>query len=131
MNQVNLRGRLTANPDIRNFVQKDGSTGTIAAFTLAVPDRNSKRDESGNFQADFIKCSSFGRNAEVIESFAVKGTELLVSGKLTSSSYEKGNVTVFTTEVTISNFEFVSGTKTKEAKESSKECDTKSELKKK
>lgn len=131
MNQVNLRGRLTANPDIRNFVQKDGSTGTIAAFTLAVPDRNSKRDESGNFQADFIKCSSFGRNAEVIESFAVKGTELLVSGKLTSSSYEKGNVTVFTTEVTISNFEFVSGTKTKEAKESSKEPDTTSEPKKK
>ena len=131
MNQVNLRGRLTANPDIRNFVQKDGSTGTIAAFTLAVPDRNSKRDESGNFQADFIKCSSFGRNAEVIESFAVKGTELLVSGKLTSSSYEKENVTVFTTEVTISNFEFVSGTKTKEAKESSKEPDTTSEPKKK
>ena len=131
MNQVNLRGRLTANPDIRNFVQKDGSTGTIAAFTLAVPDRNSKRDESGNFQADFIRCSSFGRNAEVIESFAVKGTELLVSGKLTSSSYEKGNVTVFTTEVTISNFEFVSGTKTKEAKESSKEPDTTSEPKKK
>lgn len=130
MNQVNLRGRLTANPDIRNFVQKDGSTGTIAAFTLAVPDRNSKRDESGNFQADFIRCSSFGRNAEVIESFAVKGTELLVSGKLTSSSYEKGNVTVFTTEVTISNFEFVSGTKTKEAKESSKESDTTSEPKK-
>ena len=131
MNQVNLRGRLTANPDIRNFVQKDGSTGTIAAFTLAVPDRNSKRDESGNFQADFIRCSSFGRNAEVIESFAVKGTELLVSGKLTSSSYEKGNVTVFTTEVTISNLEFVSGTKTKEAKESSKEPDTTSEPKKK
>ena len=142
MNQVNLRGRLTANPDIRNFVQKDGSTGTIAAFTLAVPDRNSKRDESGNFQADFIRCSSFGRNAEVIESFAVKGTELLdckavkgtellVSGKLTSSSYEKENVTVFTTEVTISNFEFVSGTKTKEAKESSKEPDTTSEPKKK
>lgn len=131
MNQVNLRGRLTANPDIRNFVQKDGSTGTIAAFTLAVPDRNSKRDESGNFQADFIRCSSFGRNAEVIESFAVKGTELLVSGKLTSSSYEKENVTVFTTEVTISNLEFVSGTKTKEAKESSKEPDTTSEPKKK
>lgn len=131
MNQVNLRGRLTANPDIRNFVQKDGSTGTIAAFTLAVPDRNSKRDESGNFQADFIRCSSFGRNAEVIESFAVKGTELLVSGKLTSSSFEKENVTVFTTELTIANFEFISGTKTKEAKESSKESDTKSEPKKK
>ena len=131
MNQVNLRGRLTANPDIRNFVQKDGSTGTIAAFTLAVPDRNSKRDENGNFPADFIRCSVFGKQAEIIESFAVKGTELLVTGKLTSSTFEKENVTVFSTEVTTISFEFISGTKTKEAKESSKESDTKSEPKKK
>ena len=117
MNQVNLRGRLTANPDIRNFVQKDGSTGTIAAFTLAVPDRNSKRDESGNFQADFIRCSSFGRNAEVIESFAAKGTEILITaGKLTSSSFEKQGVTVFSLEVNIISFEFIAGTKSKEAK---------------
>ena len=131
MNHVNLRGRLTANPDIRNFVQKDGSTGTIAAFTLAVPDRNSKRDENGNFPADFIRCSVFGKQAEIIESFAVKGTELLVTGKLTSSTFEKEHVTVFSTEVTTISFEFISGTKTKEAKESSKESDTKSEPKKK
>ena len=130
MNQVNLRGRLTANPDIRNFVQKDGSTGTIAAFTLAVPDRNSKRDESGNFQADFIRCSSFGRNAEVIESFAAKGTEILITaGKLTSGSYVKDGVTCFTVEVSISTFEFIGGTKSKEDKETSKEPDTKSKKK--
>lgn len=130
MNQVNLRGRLTANPDIRNFVQKDGSTGTIAAFTLAVPDRNSKRDESGNFQADFIRCSSFGRNAEVIESFAAKGTEILITaGKLTSGSYVKDGVTCFTVEVSISTFEFIGGTKSKEDKEASKEPDTKSKKK--
>lgn len=130
MNQVNLRGRLTANPDIRNFVQKDGSTGTIAAFTLAVPDRNSKRDESGNFQADFIRCSSFGRNAEVIESFAAKGTEILITaGKLTSGSYVKDGVTCFTVEVSISTFEFIGGTKSKEDKETSKEPDTKSNKK--
>ena len=130
MNQVNLRGRLTANPDIRNFVQKDGSTGTIAAFTLAVPDRNSKRDESGNFQADFIRCSSFGRNAEVIESFAAKGTEILITaGKLTSGSYVKDGVTCFTVEVSISTFEFIGGTKSKEDKATSKEPDTKSNKK--
>lgn len=131
MNQVNLRGRMTANPEIRYYQQKDGSTGTVAAFTLAVPDRNSKRDENGNFNADFIRCSVFGKQAEIIESFAIKGTELLVTGKLTSSTFEKENVTVFSTEVTTISFEFISGTKTKEAKESSKESDTKSEPKKK
>ena len=116
MNSVQLRGRLTADPEIKNFMMKDGSTGTVAAFTLAVPDRTAKRDENGNFQADFIRCSSFGRNAEIIEAFSMKGTEILItSGKLTSGSFEKEGVTVFSTEVTIQNFEFISGTKSKEA----------------
>lgn len=115
MNNVTLRGRLTADPEIKNFVMKDGSTGTVATFTLAVPDRTAKRDENNNFPADFIRCSCFGKNAEVIESFAVKGTELLVTGKLTSSSFEKQGVTVFSLEVNIISFEFIAGTKSKEA----------------
>lgn len=116
MNQVNLRGRLTAEPEIRTYPLKDGGMGTVAAFTLAVPDRTGKRDEHNNFPADFIRCSCFGKNAEVIESFAVKGTELLVTGKLTSSSFEKQGVTVFSLEVNIISFEFIAGTKSKEAK---------------
>lgn len=116
MNNVQLRGRLTADPEIRNYVLKDGSTGTVASFTLAVPDRTAKRDEHNNFPADFIRCVAFGKNSEVIESFAIKGTELLITlGKLTSGSYEKEGTTFFTTEVAINAFEFVSGTKSKES----------------
>ena len=116
MNSVQLRGRLVADPEVRTYMMKDGSTGTVAAFTLAVPDRTAKRDENNNFPADFIRCSCFGKNAEVIESFAVKGTELLVTGKLTSSSFEKQGVTVFSLEVNIISFEYIAGTKSKEAK---------------
>ena len=116
MNNVTLRGRLTADPEIRNYMMKDGSTGTVAAFTLAVPDRTAKRDENGNFQADFIRCSCFGRNAEIIEAFSMKGTEILITaGKLTSGSYDKEGITVFSTEVNIISFEFIAGTKSKEA----------------
>ena len=116
MNNVTLRGRLTADPEIRNYMLKDGSTGTVAAFTLAVPDRTAKKDENGNFQADFIRCSCFGRNAEIIEAFSMKGTEILITaGKLTSGSYNKEGITVFSTEVNISSYEFVSGTKSTEA----------------
>ena len=51
-----------------------------------------------------------------MEAFAVKGTEILITaGKLTSGSYKKEGVTVFTTEVLISSFEFIGGTKTTEA----------------
>ena len=116
MNNVTLRGRLTAEPEIRNYMMKDGITGTVAAFTLAVPDRTAKRDENGNFQADFIRCCSFGKNAEIIEAFSMKGTEILITaGKLTSGSYDKEGITVFSTEVNIISFEFIAGTKSKEA----------------
>ena len=121
MNQVNLRGRLVAEADIRTYPLKDGGMGTVAAFTLAVPDRTGKRDEHNNFPADFIRCSCFGKHADIMESFSMKGTELLVTGKLTSGSYEKDGVTVFSTEVTIQNFEFVSGTKAKGKAPESKE----------
>ena len=115
-NNVILRGRLTADPEIKNYMMKDGSTGTVADFTLAVPDRTAKRDENGNFQADFIRCSCFGRNAEIIQAFSMKGTEILITaGKLTSGSYNKEGITVFSTEVNIISYEFVSGTKSKEA----------------
>ena len=114
MNLANLRGRLVNDPEIKTFTAKDGTTGTVATFTLAVPDRNSKRDENNNYPADFIRCSCFGKTAEVVESYCVKGTELLVSGKLTSGSYEKENVTCFTVELSIMSMEFVSGTKSKE-----------------
>ena len=51
-----------------------------------------------------------------MESFAMKGTEILITaGKLTSGSYAKEGITVFSTEVNISSYEFVSGTKSKEA----------------
>ena len=79
MNQVNLRGRLTAEPEIRTYPLKDGGMGTVAAFTLAVPDRTGKRDEHNNFPADFIRCSCFGKHADIMESFSTKGTELLVT----------------------------------------------------
>lgn len=130
MNSVQLRGRLVADPEVRTYMMKDGSTGTVAAFTLAVPDRTAKRDENNNFPADFIRCCSFGKNAEVIESFAAKGTEILITaGKLTSGSYLKDGVTCFTVEASISTFEFIGGTKSKEDKEASKEPDTKSKKK--
>lgn len=116
MNQVTLRGRLTADPEIR--YTKDGDS--VASFSLAVPDRMMKKDKDGNFPADFIRCVCFGKEAEVLESFAIKGTELLIMGKLKTGSYEKDGVKFFTTECQVIHFEFISGTKPKEENQDTK-----------
>lgn len=111
MNQVILRGRLTTNPEIR--YSRDGDP--VASFSLAVPDRMAQKDKDGNFPADFIKCVAFNKEAEVLEAYAIQGTEILITmGKLKSGSYMKDDIKVFTTECQIIHFEFVSGTKPKE-----------------
>lgn len=126
MNHVSLRGRLAAEIETHNYVAKDGSTGVVVAFTLAVPDRTAKKNADGNFPADFIRCSAFGKNAEVLEAYCTKGTEILITdAKLTSGSYTKDGVTVFSTEVNIITFEFVGGTKTKESTNEKREKETK------
>lgn len=114
MNNVQLRGRLTTDPEVRTFLRGD-EQGCVASFVLAVPDRTSRKDEQGNYETSFIRCSLFGKGAEVMESFGCKGTEIIVSqGKIVTGSYDKDGTKVYTTEVSVQTFEFVSGTKSKE-----------------
>lgn len=113
MNLVQLRGRFTKKPE--TSYGKDG--GCIVSVCLAVPDRFAKKDENGNYPADFIRLSAFGKEAEVLEAFGEKGTEVLVTGRLRSGRYEKDGQTHFTTEVRINSFEFLNSAKKAEGEE--------------
>lgn len=114
MNQCILRGRLTADCEVRYTKESE----TVVSFSLAIPDRMAQRDKDGNFPADFIKCVAFGKEAEVLAAYAIQGTEILVTtGKLKSGSYMKDDIKIFTTECQIVHFEFISGTKPKEEKD--------------
>lgn len=117
MNQTISRGRLTADPEVRHT--QDGDS--VVCFVLAIPDRSRPKDKDGNFQADFVRMVTFGKLAEIAEAFCCKGTELLVTGRIKSGSYQnKNGATVYTTEVHVDNFEFISGTKKDKEKETDK-----------
>ena len=101
MNHVVLMGRLTKDPDIR--YTNEGMS--IARFTVAVDRRRSKDAES---QADFISCVAFGKTAEVMEKYFAKGRRILLDGRIQTGSYEdKEGKQVYTTDVIVSNVEFV------------------------
>lgn len=118
MNMTISRGRLTTDPEVR--YTQDGDS--VVSFVLAIPDRSRPKDKDGNFPADFVKMAVFGKQAEVAEAYCCKGTELLVKGRIKSGSYQnKDGATVYTTEVHVDNFEFLSGTK----KDKEKEADAK------
>lgn len=116
MNLVQLRGRFTKKPE--TSYSKDGTC--VVSVCLAVPDRLAKKDEKGNYPADFIRLAAFGKEAEVLDAFGEKGTEVLVTGRLRSGRYEKDGQTHFTTEVHVTYFEFLSSTKKTEKEEQPK-----------
>ena len=102
MNNANLMGRLTKDPDIR---YTPGQNMAVARFTLAVDRRRVKDD--GTRDADFISCVAFGKTAEVAEKYFKKGTKLAISGHIQTGSYQKQDGSrVYTTDVVVDEAEF-------------------------
>ncbi|MDO4618114.1 MAG: single-stranded DNA-binding protein [Clostridia bacterium] len=95
MNKVTLMGRFTRDPEMRQSTQ-----GTpVVSFTLAV-DRRFARD--GQQSADFISCVAWSRTAEFICKYFQKGSQIAVSGRLQSRTYDdKDGKRQYVTEVVV------------------------------
>lgn len=101
MNKVHLLGRLTRDPEVR---YSEGSNLAVARYTLAV-DRRFKKD--GEPTADFIRCVTFGKNAEFVEKYLRQGSKIAVSGRIQTGSYtDKDGNKVYTTDVVVEEHEF-------------------------
>lgn len=101
MNNIVLIGRLTKDPEVRYMPE---SQTAVATFTLAV-DRPFTKDK----QADFIRITVFGKQAENCERFLSKGKMAGVQGRLQTGSYKnKNGDTVYTTDVIAERVEFLS-----------------------
>lgn len=109
MNKVTLMGRLTKDPELRYSANNNTA---ISKFTLAV-DRRYSRD-SEDRQADFISCTAFGKTAEFINNYFVKGRQMALSGRINTGSYEKEGQRFYTTDV-IAEEVFFTGSKKENA----------------
>jgi len=105
MNKVVLIGRLARDPEVR-YSQSETSMA-IARFSLAVDRRRAANSQDGQ-TADFISCVAFGRTAEFIEKYFVKGNRIGVYGHIQTGSYtNKDGARVYTTDVVVDEAEFV------------------------
>lgn len=96
MNQVQLVGRLTKDPEIRvTQAQK-----SIGRFTIAI-NRNSQT-------ADFVPCVAFDKTAGLLEKYFRKGDRIGVIGSIRTNSYkDRDGKTVYTTDVWVDRLEFL------------------------
>ena len=98
MNKSIITGRLT-----KDVTMTDNG---IAKFTVA-SQRNFK-DKDGNYNADFIMCTAFGKTAEFVSKYFSKGSQICVEGRINTGSYtNKDGQKVFTTDVAVEKVEFM------------------------
>ena len=103
LNKVLLIGNLTRDPEIR--YSKSGTA--VANFSIAT--NESWRDQQGQKQerVEFHSLVAFGKQAEVLGKYLVKGSQIYVEGKLQTRQYEKDGQAHYATEIVVQEFTFL------------------------
>lgn len=116
MNSVALVGRLARENELR-YSTGDNATA-ILKNSIAV--QRKFKNAEGNYDADFINITAFGKSAEFIANYFTKGSMIGINGRIQTGSYvNKDGVKVYTTDVVVENAEFVSGKKDSEGESDS------------
>ena len=99
MNNVNLIGRMTADPDVR---YNPNTQLAVAKFRLAIDDGYGEKKRT-----NFVPVTVFGKSAENCEKFLKKGLQVGVQGKIQTGSYEKDGKKVYTMDVIAERIYFI------------------------
>ena len=81
LNHITIPGYLGRDPEIKEYKNAQGETRSLVNFSVGV-----SRVGDGT---DWFDVTFFGRRAEVIEKFFVKGSQIIVSGRMQADTYEK------------------------------------------
>ena len=94
MNNVNLIGRLTKAPELK----QTANNTSVLTGTLAV-DRAFK-NQNGEREADFINIVAWRQTAEIIAKYCGKGSQIGIVGRIQTHNYEnQQGQRVYVTEV--------------------------------
>ena len=94
MNNVSLVGRLTKDVELR----QTGSNTAVATGTLAV--NRQFKSANGEKETDFINIVAWRKTAEILSSYASKGSQIGITGRIQTRNYEGNDgKRVYVTEV--------------------------------
>ncbi|WP_077711655.1 single-stranded DNA-binding protein, partial [Clostridioides difficile] len=103
MNNCVMVGRLTKDIDF-----KVNGENMTAKFTIAV--NRDFKNKNGQYDADFINCTAFGKRAETISKYFTKGQQVCVKGPWRTGSYNAQDGTKrYTNELLVEGFTFIGG----------------------
>jgi single-strand DNA-binding protein len=89
LNLCHFIGRLVKDPEVRTV----GDT-KMCSFTLACGWKTSSKDGT-----EWVRVVAYNKLAEVIGEYMKKGSQMYISGRMSTRSYEKDGQTRYSTEV--------------------------------
>ena len=96
-NRVQLIGNVGNDPEVKTLE----SGKKLAHLTIATKDRFTNDKGEKVEQTEWHRVTAWGKTAEIIEKYVVKGKEVAIEGKLTHRSYDKNGERRYVTEVVV------------------------------
>lgn len=99
-NVVIINGRLVKDVELKT----SNSDISYARFTVAV--NRSRKDNDGNYPADFLQCVAFGKTAETVSQYFSKGDMIGVMGEIQDNNHEKDGVMHYEKQILVDRIGF-------------------------
>lgn len=105
LNKVMLIGNVGQNPDVRYL---DNQQAKVASFRMATTERYTDRSGQSKEETEWHNIVVWRRNADVVEKYVTKGTQLYVEGRLRTREWtdNTGNKR-YTTEIVADNIQLL------------------------
>lgn len=104
INHVTLVGRLTRDAELKYT----NSGQAVSNISIAVNQRR-RRDEQWVDEAHFFDCVVWGRTAEVLNTYLVKGKQVGIEGQLRQNRWEQEGRTRSRVEISVNNIQLLGG----------------------
>lgn len=88
LNKVMLIGNVGKDPEVRYLEPNSPTSAKVATFTLATTERYKDRNGEVKENTEWHNIVAWRNNADVVEKFVRKGTQLYIEGRLRSRSWD-------------------------------------------
>lgn len=104
LNKIQIIGRLTKAPELRSLPSGTKVVNLSVATSYSYKDQEDQKQEKTTFH----NVVAFGKQAEVIAQYFIKGQEIYVEGRQENESYDKkdGSGKGYRSQIIVEKFEF-------------------------
>ncbi len=103
LNKITLSGNLGADAELRST--KDGNP--VATFSIAVNERRPQGDGTWGDYTNWLDCVMFGKRAEALAPWLLKGTKISLIGHVHTRTYEKDGQSIKRWEIRVDDLELM------------------------